>query len=364
MARVAVIGGGIAGLLSSINLLKDHEVHLYEVSPKLGHKPHCTGVVSLVTAHECLGKEFIDNHFSRLVIRLGRFRAEFYSSTPFACRLSRLKHESFLGELIRDLGGSVYLKHRVLKVIRLGRGYELVIKDPYSLIRRVKYDYVVITEGYPPKLTKELGLTSTHEYLVGAQYRVRFSKALSEELTHTLIVNYCIDPTCGFTWVTPLSRREALVGIASKYYVGNELIRALNKVLKTVAKTLRTDYRIEKLFGGYVLRGYPETLAKEGTIVVGDATPTTKPISGGGIYPITKITKEINQRISKEELKKLGKETIKQLRKQYLIYKTIKKLRKTIEKIKTNITTKITPQQYDQHEKIITNLIKQIKIET
>ena len=360
MVRVGVVGGGIAGLLTALNLLKYFDVDLYEVFPKVGYRKHCTGVVSLITAHECLGKDFIDNYFNKLIIRLGSLRAELYSSTPFACRLSRVKHEVYLSNLIKGLGGKVLLKHRVLKVIKSSRGYELIVKCPDSIVRRFTYDYVVITEGYPSRLSRELGFKPVTEVLVGAQYRVKLRKALSDSLVNTLIVNYCIDSTCGFTWFTPLSRREALVGIATKYYVGNELIGVLNKLTKAIAKTLRTDYEVKDLFGGYVLRGYPKELVRGRVIALGDTNTTTKPVSGGGIYPILKTAKQVTKQLSKGELTNgVGEEVIKELKKQYMIYETVSRLRNALSKLRISIQTKITPQQYDQHQTLIANILKQ-----
>ncbi len=360
MVRVGVVGGGIAGLLTALNLLKYFDVDLYEVFPKIGYRKHCTGVVSLVTAHECLGRDFIDNYFDKLIIRLGSLKVKFYSGTPFACRLSRVKHEVYLSNLIKDLGGRVLLKHRVLKVIKSSRGYELIIKCPDSIVRRFTYDYVVITEGYPSRLSRELGFKPVTEVLVGAQYRVKLGKALSDSLVNTLIVNYCIDPTCGFTWLTPLSRREVLVGIATNYYVGNELMEVLNKLVKTIAKTLRTDYEVKELFGGYVLRGYPTELVRNGVIAVGDTNTTIKSVSGGGIYPILRTVKQVTKQLSKgEPTNGVGEEVIKELKKQYIIYRTVSKLRNTLSKLRISIQTKITPQQYDQHQKLITNILKQ-----
>ncbi len=355
---VAVIGGGVAGLLSAINI-RNLSADVFESLPRLGMRKHCTGVVSLVTTHECLGRDFIDNYFRYLIIRLGNLRVKLWSESPFACRLSREGHEVFLSEEVVNLGHKVLPKHKVLEVREVGNGYELIVKCPDSIVRRFRYDYVVITEGYPSRLSKSLGFNAVTNYLVGAQYRVVLDKGLSEYLSESLIVNYCVDPTCGFTWYVPLSRRELLIGLASTYYVGRELINVLNKLLKTVGKALRTDLRKVELFGGYVLRGYPREFVVGKAVALGDTNSTVKSVSGGGLYPITKTVNEVIKNLDRGRLSsELGKVLRRQLRTQYLISKSLIKLRNQLSKLRASLEAKITPREYDRHEELLIKLLR------
>jgi len=279
VCRVAVVGAGVAGLLSALNL--DCEVDAFEAARSGLRGRRCTGVVSRATlARLPRARRFALQRYTGLEVAVPELelRLSLRSRIPFAYKLDRGAHELELARTVEDRGHRL-LQRAPVRAVRLeASGVELLLPSGWR-----RYDAAVLAEGYPPALAEKLGLAPKVEARVGVQALARVSGALEPE---TLYVAYSPKILGGFAWVVPLDEARALVGGAAL----QRGLDTLRRAVKLCSRLFGLGFEISsEPFGGYVLRGFPRSLARGRVFALGDAVATVKSLSGGGLYAVSAL---------------------------------------------------------------------------
>ncbi len=317
---VGIVGAGISGLLAGLNLSRIALVDIYERAKDVGARKHCTGIVSLEAISRIKARKFIESCFNELVFFIGNVEVRFYSSKYFACRISREAHEKYLANELRSSGCNLKLRSYVLSVENIGKKYCIKYLSNGVLNKRC-YDYVIIAEGYPNKLSNSLGFRPKIEVFRGLQYRLYLLKALPKELLGKLMIHYGLLGTSDFSWVVPLNRREVLVGLISSLD-GYVAIKLLDIITNRFMKVLGTSYTCKELIGGIALRGYCREFCIGNSFSIGDANAMVKSLSCGGLYPISIAVEALTRVITKKDYE-LANKLIRYLRSNYLVYRII-----------------------------------------
>ena len=340
---VAVIGAGIAGLYTT-SLIRNHDVRIFELKSKIGLVEKCTGLISLETLKRIeVPKDMIDGIYRRILLITGRRAIEFYNNKPIAVRITRARHEEHLSKQIIDKGHKISTKTQVLSVSNDGT---LTIKRN-GVVRKEKYQYIIIASGWNPNLPRITGLHHVKEILYGIQV---FTKPKVNSLHDTIIVLHGFLPD-GWAWIVP-TIKGYLVGVASK----NKPLTILNILISKLQRKNLIEKTISKLFGGVIVRGYPIRLARECIAGIGDAVSMTKSFTCGGLYPISIAGKILAKAIDKNDLEIYDKEITKfknVIKSQYIATKMLlqgnKMALRTIANILNNKKIRITTYDYDNH---------------
>ena len=340
---VAVIGAGIAGLYTT-SLIRNHDVRIFELKSKIGLVEKCTGLISLETLKRIeVPKDMIDGIYRRILLITGRRAIEFYNNRPIAVRITRARHEEYLSKQIIDKGHKILTKTQALSVSSNGI---LTIKRN-GVIRKEKYQYIIIASGWNPNLPRITGLHHVKEVLYGIQM---FAKPKAHSLYDTIIVLHGFLPD-GWAWIVP-TIKGYLVGVASK----NKPLTILSMLISKLQRKNIIEKIISKPFGGVIVRGYPIKLVRERIVGIGDAVSMTKSFTCGGLYPISIAGKILARAIDKDNLIIYEREIAKlknTIKSQYIATKTLlqgnKIILRTIATILSSKRVKITAYDYDNH---------------
>ena len=359
VCRVAVVGAGVAGLLSALNL--NCEVEVFEAAKPGLRGRRCTGVVSRATlARLPRARRFAVQRYSGLEVSVPELdlRLSLSSRTTFAYKLDRGAHELELARMVEDKGHRLLQRTPIRAVKPKAGGVELLLPTGWR-----RYDAAVLAEGYPATLARSLNLAPTVEARVGIQALVRIGGALDPE---TLYVAYSPRFLRGFAWVVPLDGGRALVGGA-----------ALSRGLETLSRAIRLCSKLFKLkieissekFGGYVLRGYPRSLAKGRVVALGDAVATVKSLSGGGLYAVSALARSLAELVeaaatarepgagSLAEIEKV----LKTLRRSYALSETFDRAIASAPKLGLKLEAEVRDLEYDDHAVAILQALAGLK---
>ena len=187
MCRIAVIGGSIAGLLTSYYLNRFCDVHIYEAADRVGLRGRrCTGLVSVETSNRMPNsRKFVENSYKKITIFLGNgLSLTITSKKPFAVKLNRELYELELSSILESQGAEIRLSSRVTQVVPKPQ-LEVVVKTKsYS----EEYDGAVLAEGYPPTVTENIAPNiSIRRVMVAVQqkFRVQGLRELDRSEEHT-----------------------------------------------------------------------------------------------------------------------------------------------------------------------------------
>ncbi len=366
--QVAIVGGGIAGLLLA-SKLKVPRLILFERFRKAGMRRHCTGILSVETAERCLvRREHIMNVYRSIVLIVPSIRLEvtLRCDKAFALKIDREAHEVYLAELAEQRGHDLKFGCEVVnaKVNRYNGKATLRVNCRDGASRTYNADLIIIAEGYPPRLAGIFALSSKSVALTGLQRVAVLGRRLRNDSVHTLYV--IIDPWIlegGFGWVAPLSDRKILVGVATRRR-GTKARELLGVLLRAISRHLG-DVTAGNggVFGGVVLRGYPKRLINEYAFGIGDAVTAVKSMSGGGLYAISRLADLYTRFICSKDLWVL--KAIEELRKElwiqyYLanaVYRALRLLAQSRIAFGMRIEVFLRELDYDHHERLLLDVL-------
>jgi flavin-dependent dehydrogenase len=357
--RVAVVGAGIAGLLTSYHLVRGRlapEVHLYEARSSVG-RLHCAGLVSLPTASRLPKSSEVTLDLYRAIeiyVPELRLRLRLSSERPSFLRLDRLKLEELLAEELARRGVRLLLGSPVRGVSRgdgrlllhVGRGTE-------------PYDFVVVATGYSPRFTGSLGLTSSLQTLPGVQLEVEVGggRWLEEGTAYAVISNYL---GRGFAWVVPGSYGRVLLGCAT-HPRGPPALNCLRTLLRVIERKSTSVRVLSKPYGGVVLRGYPGKVVASSVAGVGDSVAMVKSLSGGGLYAISVASKLVADYVNGDVKALEALEVLKwELALQYRLTKYVYRLVRLLEVTGLrgrSVDVWLRYLDYDHHLKLLVQLL-------
>jgi flavin-dependent dehydrogenase len=265
--RIAVVGGWFAGLMAALSLARaGARVHLYEEHLRVGYPPHCTGVVSGTTL-SILGRpgwRSVEGEYRALRVKYRGLTVVEALFEDGVYRVDRVSLEERLLDAAVSEGVEAFLGVRVESATPSGK---VVSRKGSSF-----YDYIVLADGWRRPLSGPLGLGGYRLRLTGVNVVVPGGGG-----GDTIEVEAWTPYSPGFfAWKIPLPS-GVLAGAASpRPRDAAGFVRSLGG---------------EKLlvYGGQVVLGAPRgPIALGRLMAAGDAGGLTKPLTGGGLYPMAK----------------------------------------------------------------------------
>ncbi len=359
--QVLVVGGGVSGLF--LGSLIGDGIRIVEEHRNIGYPEHCTGIISTDTLYRMkIPRRLVEASFDKFVLYFpGGYRIVLRGS-PLAVKVDRpgIEREFYYRALDRGA--------RIL----LGTHVDFLSSNGKAVFNKEVHEneLIILAEGYKQYFSRKLGLIKKSIRIPAIQARIKGHVHISnvEVYFSTLTPSY-------FSWLVPISDEEAVVGLASNEK--SRLIDKLHLMLKVLEKTSRiSSYRIQRMYGGLVLRGSIGDLVRDRIVAIGDSVGMVKPLTGGGLYPISiagttlskLINKYVNGSIGIHELKQTYVEELKTLKSNletthrlldiigYRIEVFLEIIARGLNRL--NMNTIIDEVEYDDHLKNILTLFK------
>ena len=265
--KIAVIGGGFAGLLAAYKLSgAGVEIDLYEEHDRVGYPPHCTGIVSerVVEGIGRPARETTQAVYDGFEVVTGDSRLRIRTRRPIY-KLDRVRLEHKLLREAEKNGARIHLETRVEEVSPNG---EVRARGSTS-----KYDLVILAEGLSGRVRRKLGIY--HKPVTSRGINLETPEPSRDPWFE---VYFGPKAGSGFTWRVPAGK-TTIVGALSLQ--GDPKV-AVEKVYGPVETV--------KGYGGRVIHGPPLRNPAVGRVLLlGDAAAHNKPLTGGGLYPVTEI---------------------------------------------------------------------------
>lgn len=351
----AVIGCGIAGLLSAYHALRQGvNIKIFErMEAKRWPRKHCCGLVS----PETLGflpysTRFVEGVYRgvKVFVGLSRNPITLLSQHAIAYKINRLAHERLLLSKLEDLGATIEFGAEVVSLKHGARdSYVIHIRRGCNGTAAANFDSVILCEGYPPALTRSAGLRACAIGIPALQCEFEIGARSEDDFLYVLI-----EPALfglGFSWLV-IAEGRALVGTASHVA---PLREALELAKRFFGKRLSLSFgKCVDIYGGFILAGFPKRVKRGKIIAIGDSVAMVKSVSGGGLYAISRVAPVIPRLLlfgGSESLRTI----MSKLRAQYIIKRILwlfarsTTLRGLLENRAIEISIR-TPSLYDDHE--------------
>lgn len=274
---VAVVGAGPAGgYLASLCAAAGCRVVLLERGRTEDVEPRCTGVVGLpyVDLVGVGGDVVLADARSVVFVSPSGIRMRVVAREPQACVLDRALLEQRLRA--RCVAAGVNLVEGVT-VSHIAHEPDGIVLS--GLRKGTKETYrsraLVLAAGVSPGLSRQCGLSSPRNYLVGAHAEIVMDGVPETE------VHFLPDLAPGaFAWLVPVGGRRIRVGVLAQ--------RSAATLARRFLARPGLCERVSGSVGAVVQRPVPVSVAgrthARGVLAVGDAAGHVKPTTGGGLY--------------------------------------------------------------------------------
>jgi len=276
--KVLIVGAGPSGLACATSILEgnpDFDVTVVDKKSRVGENPRCAGGISLWMAE----KVGISISHRAILAKIRRVRIyapngdywELKGDVDYGYVLDRELFEQNMAEQVERLGGRFVLKHLV---------------SPEDLeFWQSQYDYIVGADGPVSIVRCCLGLPSfppkdTH---LGVQRTLR----IRDYSQDTITLDFGEVAPKGYAWCFPAGGDLVRVGL------GVPLSEEANAgvLLEDFIQKITPYHKLSSLFGveetliakQIPTARMPETGVYGKILLVGDALPSTDPLTGGGI---------------------------------------------------------------------------------
>jgi len=271
MSKVLIVGAGPSGLACAMQILASSEFDVTVVDKKrvVGVNPRCAGGVSLYMVEKA-GVWVPD---SCIVAKVRRVRIygpnmhfwEFRGAEDYGYVLDRVGFEQAMARRVEGLGGKIILGHLVsVKDLEFWQG---------------RYDCIVGADGSVSVVRQWLGLSNfpPRDVHLGVQKTITMDSYPQDVIE--LYFGEKVAPG-GYAWIFPAGDGLVRIGLGIPVWRGWHAHKLLEDFIErqvydysevdSVAKQIPTAKMPEKGVYGKVL-------------LVGDAFPSTDPLTGGGI---------------------------------------------------------------------------------
>jgi len=283
--KALIVGGGPAGLACAEQILAQNEFDVAVVDRKLriGKNPRCAGGISLYM----MEKVGFSVPQSCIVASLRRVRIyapnmtywELKGSQDYGYVLNRELFEQSMAERVEGLGGKFVLGHSVST------------KD--LEFWQSQYDYIVGADGAVSVVRQWLGLPNfSGDVHLGVQKTITMDSYPQD--TIELYFGEKVAPE-GYGWIFPGGNGLVRIGLGIPVWRG---WRA-HTLLENFIQRHVYDYKeISPVAKQIPTTKMPETGVYGRVVLVGDALPSTDPLTGGGICQAIASGKAAGQAIS------------------------------------------------------------------
>jgi len=280
--RIRVIGAGVAGLSFALAAITAgyQDVLIFEEHSRVGVPKHCTGLVSETTvrAWGSIGRNCVIGKFRDYIVRdLEKRNVIYLKLLEPVYLLDRVKLEEELANAVLSAGGLIKFRRRVRTI----HPHHNVLIDHEG--NHIEYDITVVCEGAPRILAKGLGLYGRPKNLVGVQQLISLDRSPETVIVYAdkrVSRNF-------FGWCVPVTDKVALIGTADTH--GSNAYAGVLGMLHVLE---REGYRMRDIlerFGGLIPIDLPRSLAVDNVLFFGDAASLVKPLTGGGLYAISRV---------------------------------------------------------------------------
>ncbi len=356
--KVSVIGGGYAGLYTAYSLGDQCSVEVFEEHGRVGYPKHCTGLVSEQTVR-MIGEpaiKCIDAAYEQIVM-IGS-KKDYKVAIRKRGLIYHLNRPCLEEKLLEKTAERSRIKLKCKALI--GREKPLLLETCKGT---VKADFVIIAEGNQRLNTRKYYSIDTRT-ITGLNAIVELESTVKPR---TVTVGFDHNIAKGFFyWIVPQSNKKAIIGLGTT--APKRAGEAISMILRKHGLVAR---RIVEYYGGGVNTGPPAVpLGRKpwNILAVGDASGMTKPLTGGGLYPLAKVFSLTGGRDCEDKLKNLVKAVEKvnsELWRQWRIARLAHEpsYQKLIDKILKNIGEIYSPKElgdlvdYDEHIETLKRMV-------
>lgn len=297
--RIRVIGAGVAGLSFALAVTAAgyQDVLVFEEHSRVGVPKHCTGLVSETTvqAWGSIARSCVVSKFRDYVVRDVEGRHIIYLKLlEPVYLLDRVKLEEELADAVLSAGGIIKFRHKV----RVIHSHRNILIDHEG--KRVEYDIAVICEGASRMLARSLSLYSKPRNLVGVQQLISLDKSPE---TVTVYADRRISRNF-FGWCVPVTDKIALIGTAD--LCGSNAYAGVLRILHVLEREGYCVRGVLERFGGLIPIDLPRRLIADNNVLLfGDAASLVKPLTGGGLYAISRVFHALPEILKRTDPEKL-----------------------------------------------------------
>ena len=269
--KVLIVGGSVSGLACAeqILALSGLDVTVVDRKRRVGENPRCAGAVSGYMM-EKVGFSVPESCVLSRVRRVRIYapnRAYWELKGDYGYVLNRELFEQSMAERVEQAGGRINLDSFVS------------IRDMNSLNMKYEYDYIVGADGPASVVREWLGLPkhSLDDVHIGVQKTISMDYYPVD--TIELYFGEKVAPQ-GYAWIFPRGNGMVRVGLGVPSSKGSLAMALLDRFISRQVY----DYKVVDSIGKQIPTAkMPRTGVYGRFLLVGDALPSTDPLTGGGI---------------------------------------------------------------------------------
>jgi len=312
--KVAIVGAGPAGTLTSLNLSEKAEIVIFEAKQSPGFPVKCGGLIS----EDCFKELKKYCKVERSLIN--KIRGAFFISP--SGKYAEVAGKTGSAVIERKILDSMLLKEagKIADIRMKSRVFEISENTIKIVSQKEKYseafDAVIGADGAESIVAKELGFERP-EIFSGKQYLMEF-EAIQKDMVELYFGKRYSDGFFGYA--IPLSEDVARVGVVSRENPSQYLERLIDEHPSVSERIGRSVFEVNS---GAIPIGLINFVMGN-AVLIGDAAGMVKPYTGGGIYYLLKAAEMLGEFFP--DLRKFRQTYMSRLSREYTVGERIRRL--------------------------------------